>query len=238
MYSSSWLRPRLFEPGHPLDTFRRENDALKNVIATMRGTFAENADLAPIADAKEIVFRLRQSANDFMDIDKHYQRKEHTLFSCLERHGIAGPSKVMWSKDDEVRNLLKQMNQAAHDSGSTVAPVRQFFAQYAKTALSTVEEMVFKEENILFPMPLQTPTQNELGRDMVRVSAIWLVPGRATERIPSPLFSSEPKALTITIPNVAIVSTPATRATAILFQKPSRLGLYLRVHNNSGEERP
>ena len=54
---------------------------------------------------KEIVFRLRQSANDLMDLDKHYQRKEHALFSCLERHGITGPSKVMWSKDDEMRNL-------------------------------------------------------------------------------------------------------------------------------------
>ena len=47
--------PPSVEPGHP-HTRRRENDALKKVIATMRGTFAEIADLAPIADAKEIVF--------------------------------------------------------------------------------------------------------------------------------------------------------------------------------------
>ncbi len=153
--------PASVEPGHPLDTFRRENDALKKVIATIRGTFAEIADLAPIADSKEIVFRLRQSANDLMDIDKHYQRKEHALFSCLERHGITGPSKVMWSKDDEARSLLKEMNQAAHDCGSTVADVRRFFAQEAQPALSAAEEMIFKEENILFPMSQQTLTQNE-----------------------------------------------------------------------------
>ena len=153
--------PPSVEPGHPLDTFRRENDALKKAIETMRGTFAEIADIATIADAKEIVFRLRQSANDLMDIDKHYQRKEHALFSCLERHGITGPSKVMWSKDDEARSLLKEMNQAAHDCGSTVADVRRFFAQEAQPALSAAEEMIFKEENILFPMSQQTLTQNE-----------------------------------------------------------------------------
>ncbi len=62
--------PPPVEPGHPLDTFRRENVTLKQVIATMRGIFAQIADLAPIADAMEIVFRLRQSANDLMD--KHY----------------------------------------------------------------------------------------------------------------------------------------------------------------------
>jgi hypothetical protein len=153
--------PPAAEPGHPLDTFRRENTAVKQVIAATRATLAEATDLSPDGDAKEIVFRLRQSANDLMDLDKHYQRKEHALFSCLERHGITGPSKVMWSKDDEVRNLLKQMNQAAHDCGSTVADVREFFSQHAQATLSAVEEMIFKEENILFPMSLQTLTQNE-----------------------------------------------------------------------------
>ncbi len=153
--------PPTVEPGHPLDTFRRENTALKQVIAAARAILAETSDRVPASDAKEIVFRLRQSANDLMDLDKHYQRKEHALFSCLERHGITGPSKVMWSKDDEVRNLLKQMNQAAHDCGSTVDDVRRFFVQHAQPALSAVEEMIFKEENILFPMSLQTLTQNE-----------------------------------------------------------------------------
>ena len=119
--------PPSIEPGHPLDTFRRENAALKQVIAAARAIFAETTDLAPASEAKEIVFRLRQSANDLMDLDKHYQRKEHALFSCLERHGITGPSKVMWSKDDEVRNLLKQMNQAAHDCGSTITECETAF---------------------------------------------------------------------------------------------------------------
>jgi DUF438 domain-containing protein len=153
--------PPAIPPGHPVDTFRRENAALKEVIATMRGTFSEIASLDTNADAREIVFCLRQSANDLMDLDKHYQRKEHALFSCLERHGITGPSKVMWAKDDDVRNLLKQMNQAVHDCGPTAADATQFLTEFAQRALSAVEEMIFKEENILFPMSLQTLTENE-----------------------------------------------------------------------------
>ena len=153
--------PASIQPGHPVDTFRRENSALKQVIATMRGIFAEIANLDGNADAKEVVLRLRQSANDLMDLDKHYQRKEHALFSCLERHGITGPSKVMWSKDDDVRKLLKQMNQAAHDCGPTVTEASRLLTQHAAPALSAVEEMIFKEENILFPMSLQTLTDNE-----------------------------------------------------------------------------
>ena len=147
-------------PGHPIDTFRRENAALKSVIASMRGIFAEIANQAGNADVKEAVFRLRQSANDLMDLDKHYQRKEHALFSCLERHGITGPSEVMWAKDDDARKLLKQMNELAHDCGPTAAAVQQLAPQ-AELALAAVEEMIYKEENILFPMSLQTLTENE-----------------------------------------------------------------------------
>jgi len=153
--------PSSIPPGHPVDTFRRENAALKRVVETMRGVFAEIVKLDEQADARELVFRLRQSANDLMDIDKHYQRKEHALFSCLERHGITGPSKVMWAKDDEVRDQLKQMNQAARDCGSSAAAAKQFFTQLAQRVLLAVEEMIFKEENILLPMSLQTLTANE-----------------------------------------------------------------------------
>ncbi len=86
-------------PGHPVDTFRRENQALREVIAQFRA--------APTPDAR------RQAIHELIDIDKHYQRKEHLLFSCLERHGITGPSKVMWAKDDEVRARLKQLARRA-----------------------------------------------------------------------------------------------------------------------------
>lgn len=153
--------PSSIQPGHPVDTFRRENAALKQVILTIRGIAAEIASIEGTVDIKEAVLGLRQSANDLMDLDKHYQRKEHALFSCLERHGIYGPSKVMWSKDDEVRALLKEMNRAAHDFGPTAAEAQQFLTQCAMRTLSAVEEMIFKEENILFPMSMQTLTENE-----------------------------------------------------------------------------
>lgn len=152
--------PSSIQPGHPVDTFRRENTALKEVIARMRALFGDASKLEDRVDAAELVYRLRQSANDLMDIDKHYQRKEHALFSCLERHGITGPSKVMWAKDDEVRSLVKQMNQSAHDCSSTAGSIRRF-SQTAEAALLAVEEMIFKEENILLPVSLQTLTEGE-----------------------------------------------------------------------------
>jgi DUF438 domain-containing protein len=126
------LAPAPVEPGHPIDTFRRENEALRGVLAKLKRA------RSPL--------ELRQALNELMDIDKHYQRKEHLLFSCLERHGITGPSKVMWGKDDEVRKLLKD---ASHSEAAL------------RAAAAAVEEMIYKEEQILFPMCLKTFTADE-----------------------------------------------------------------------------
>jgi DUF438 domain-containing protein len=148
-------------PGHPIDTFRRENQALRAVVALMRTALGELQSLADTADPAAIVLRLRQSFNDLMDIDKHYQRKEHALFSCLERHGIAGPSKVMWAKDDDVRGLLKQLGQSLHPGPAATDDWKAALLNTANTALNAVEEMIYKEENILLPMSLATLSEDE-----------------------------------------------------------------------------
>ena len=202
--------PPSIAPGHPVDTFRRENAALKSVIAAMRAALAELAAVDGSADTPELVLRLRQSANELMDLDKHYQRKEHALFSCLERHGIAGPSKVMWAKDDDVRELLKRMNQSAHDCAPTVSAVKQFFAQYAQPALSAIEEMIFKEENILLPMSLQTLTDNEWAE-------IWAASPQYGWCLVEPQTGYQPPAsadaATRTVPNEGTIMMPTGHVT-------------------------
>ena len=147
-------------PGHPVDTFRRENAAIGGVIAKTRAIFNELTTHPDNEECKPQLLQIRQNANELMDIDKHYQRKEHALFSFLEKHGITGPSKVMWAKDDDIRALLKRMNQATHDCTPTVAECKTLGASVLP-ALAAVEEMIFKEENILLPMSLQTLTENE-----------------------------------------------------------------------------
>ena len=147
--------------GHPIDTFRRENAAIQQVIVTMRATLNELAAPTDDQDCKNQLLQLRQGANELMDVDKHYQRKEHALFSFLEKHGITGPSKVMWAKDDEIRAALKRMNQEAHDCPPTVAGCKKLATESVLPALAAVQEMIFKEENILLPMSQQTLTENE-----------------------------------------------------------------------------
>jgi DUF438 domain-containing protein len=157
------IPPRSVPPGHPVDTFRRENAELRRVIANFRFTFAELDSLAGDAPAEGVVFRLRHLYNELTDVEKHYQRKEHTLFPALEKHGITGPSKVMWGKHDEIRGLLRDFGQAVLQTQATAGEWKLIAQTLGQTLLNAVEEMIYKEENILFPMALDTLTEEDWG---------------------------------------------------------------------------
>jgi uncharacterized protein len=155
------LPARPIAPGHPVDTFRRENAAVRQVMEKIHTT---SAAISAEKDDQECIgqlLQLRQSTNELMDIDKHYQRKEHVLFTFLEKHGITGPSKVMWAKDDEIRAALRRMNQVVNGCSPIASACKELAATNILPALAAVEEMIFKEENILLPMSLQTLTENE-----------------------------------------------------------------------------
>lgn len=150
-------------PGHPVDTFRRENEAIRGVTAEMRAVIDEIMALDDEADPSSHLTRLQTSFNILMDVDKHYLRKEQVLFPYLERHGITGPSKVMWAKDDEVRSMLKLLGEAFHAGEATAAEWKIIAETIAMPAIRAAEEMIFKEEKILLPISLDTLTEDEWG---------------------------------------------------------------------------
>ena len=155
------LPARTVPPGHPADTFRRENEALRGVLASMREAMAALAALADDADAGAVLLRWRQAYNELTDIEKHYQRKEHTLFPALESHGITGPSKVMWGKDDEVRELLKDLGEALSQRDASAGEWKLLAASAGEALCAAVDEMIYKEENILLPMCQDTFTEDD-----------------------------------------------------------------------------
>jgi DUF438 domain-containing protein len=98
-----------------------------------------------------------------MDVEKHYQRKENLLFSCLERHGITGPSKVMWGKDDEARELLHALEESLSLEAMSADEASLVAETLVEPALAAIEEMITKEERILLPMSRETLTDDEWG---------------------------------------------------------------------------
>lgn len=135
-------------PGHPVDTFVRENAELR---ALCEETNALTSRLEETEDPEAVRNHLLGCLNRLMDVDKHYRRKEYLLFPYLEKNNVTGPPKVMWGKHDEIRELLKGASAAVRDAGDAgeMAAVCQLTVTPATEAIAG---MTMKEERILFPM--------------------------------------------------------------------------------------
>jgi uncharacterized protein len=107
---------------------------------------------------KVLVLSLAEKLNLLWDVDKHYRRKEDLVFPFLEKYEITGPPKVMWGVDDKIRSLLKEAkkllsNYQATDKQPLIAKLEE--------ALAQIDEMIFKEEKIMFPMAVETLSEDE-----------------------------------------------------------------------------
>ncbi|MGG0240426.1 DUF438 domain-containing protein [Bacillus rhizoplanae] len=142
------------QPGHPIHTFKLEN---KEIDIHVNFKLQLHYERFEKEDSKENIYKLIEDLNLLMDIDKHYSRKENLLFPYLEKYGIYGPTQVMWGVDDSIRNAIKDVKQKLKNyNGDKKAVLSQIYF-----VIHEVSEMIFKEENILFPMALQTLTEDE-----------------------------------------------------------------------------
>lgn len=122
--------------GHPLYTFTKENEALTELL----NKYNETKDINVLA-----VIR---------DVSIHYAKKGDLIYPQLNvRHGISGPSDVMWTVDDEIRDefasLMKEDNH------------NEKWNQRLEAVLKRIEDMIYKEQNILFPNCAVNFTEDE-----------------------------------------------------------------------------
>lgn len=176
-------------PGHPAHTLSLENRALEALIDTRVLPHAKA--LRDGADSG--TYALIEDIKALAEVGKHYLRKENLLFPYLEQYGITAPPKVMWGVDDEIRALIKNAaSMAAAYDGDAAA-----LEAAVNEAVSRVKEMIFKEDNILLPMLLDTLTQQEwqriagesgdLGYCLIDAPPVWRPSEAAASGEPAPL---------------------------------------------------
>ncbi len=149
-------RPQKAEdvPGHPVHTFKLENQKISNLIDQIRSDIEKFRS----QDTHENIQNLRNDFEKLWEIDKHYSRKENLLFPFMEKYQITAPPKVMWGVDDEIRDAIKDVRALLSDYSSFN---KDQLAVKAEETTVRVKEMIFKEENILFPMVMETLSEDE-----------------------------------------------------------------------------
>lgn len=168
--------------GHPLQTFTRENEALTKLIERMKELLHDTDETTgsgslpvdekqadtgkfPIDEKQVDTGNLPQIAAQLLKIREvavHYAKKGDLLYPHLNaRYGIAGPSAVMWTADDEIRDelgalckALQKGREAAEQNATGSFQSSQWDVKWLERlqkVLMRAEEMIYKENHILFP---------------------------------------------------------------------------------------
>ena len=126
--------------GHPLYTFTQENNALAKLLETLKDKLGSE-------DVSDELSALRE-------ISIHYAKKGDLLYPHLKiKYEIIGPSDVMWTVDDEIRDEISAL---ANDSDHSTQ-----WKKRLNDILKRAEEMIYKEQRILFPICAVNFTQEE-----------------------------------------------------------------------------
>ena len=178
--------------GHPVDVLLEENKVLKRISDNTTEELL-SLNYRDGEDFVQSVLNIRSSFNQLMDVDKHYQRKEYLIFPYLEKVGITGPPKVMWGKHDEIRDLIKGSIEILQTPDLSKEDLIASAEIILLPALKSVYEMTIKEEEILFPMLMDTLADGdwyeiqkqslEIGYCLYDPQVVWKPVGIETEDI-------------------------------------------------------
>ena len=157
-------------PGHPVYSYVQENmetaSLLKELKRAAKPLVKGHPDKADIDRFSAVFAR-------FKEIEKHYARKENQLFPALETKSFTGPSKVMWSKHNEIRALIKK---------TEAAFVAEDWSEMSGTLASlsgAVKKLIFLEEKILFPTAarkLNTSDWARIKKGELEIGYAWIKP--------------------------------------------------------------
>ena len=119
-------------PGHPLHTLTLENEALAKVIEKCREAVKSgHVEWGLLEEVRQLAI--------------HYAKKGDLLYPHLKvKYEISGPSDVMWTVDDEIRDEFAALAKKA-------ASQDEDWLKRLDEALTRADEMIYKEANILFP---------------------------------------------------------------------------------------
>ncbi len=167
-------------PSHPVYFFKLENREIERIIDSLKKLKEEKKEELPLIKQK-----INDLLNELKGIETHYARKELILFPLLEKQGFTGPSKVMWGKDNEIRDLLKKAISAV-DGINEMGDLEQYSKNSLDPLLEEVTGMIFKEENILFPTCLEKLSTNdwvEILKESDTVGYVFVEKPKETEAL-------------------------------------------------------
>ncbi len=152
LFRESLMDSRLegIEPGHPLDTFLRENEEiLKDSEKLM--LYAGSLPKVEGDNRKEVFDQLRRLASELRGMRRHFVRLQFLLFPYIERRGLTAVPRVLWTKQDQVMAKIRKLNQLLSEERLEDPEYLSELRSVSDELSRALVDMVFRENRILYP---------------------------------------------------------------------------------------
>lgn len=131
--------------GHPIRTYIDETEEIRKVLSFMK----------ELLNKKFVKNQWLEAYDKLNQISIHFSRKQNQLFSALERKGFDKPSKVMWTLDNNIRDIIRKSKNLLNEDKDSE------FLSLQSEVLEMVEDMMIKETEILFPTSMELLNDEE-----------------------------------------------------------------------------
>ena len=127
--------------------FLKELEKLNQAIQKMAGYSSERAESQ----------KLTHIAEHLVGAEPHHQREEEVLFPEVEKRGVFGPPQVMRMEHEDLRRRKHELMELSEtDDKLDFNSFKRRLDATTKFIVATLRDHIFKENNILYPMALQT----------------------------------------------------------------------------------
>ena len=142
---------------HPISILKDEHKIIKRNLKKLKRVLEKLKTAGSFDKARPYIDTLKELAHFFLETEKHHQREEEGIFPRLVAHGVTEPPEIFKEDHAEFKAKKKKLNEIISDMKnknfeeflSLVTPIVEFLTK-------NLEEHIYKEDNILYPMSLET----------------------------------------------------------------------------------
>ncbi len=150
------------EAPHPVHSFMEEHKIILESLKELSALVAGLPQAESLKAWGENLDRLKDVAHHLVEAESHHQREEEALFPKLEKHDIAEPGNIMKMDHVEFRKRKQALYQIAHNvEDYEFDEFRKRVVELAEYLARELEGHIFKEDNIIYQIALQTLTSQE-----------------------------------------------------------------------------
>jgi uncharacterized protein len=150
------------EAPHPVHSFMEEHKVIIENLNQLGTVLQKIKSAESFEDLGRDQETLKDIAHHLVEAESHHQREEEALFPKLEAHNIAEPGAIMKMDHEEFRKRKQLLFQLSHNHEQySFNEFKKLCLEVGEYLTHELENHIFKEDNIIYQIALQTLSEEE-----------------------------------------------------------------------------